>query len=104
MAMLDAGLPVPTLQIEVWADGLLVGRLDMGYEILKVGVEYDGADHHSSPAQRQHDSERRERMTSLGWTIVVVRKEDLSADRRGVWIGEVRERITARERSPYRLS
>jgi hypothetical protein len=103
MAMIDADLPIPELQIDVWADGLLVGRLDLGYEALKVGVEFDGVDHHSSPDQREHDAVRRERMASLGWKIIVVRKEDFSGDRRDMWINEIRGLISPRERAPYRL-
>jgi hypothetical protein len=96
MAIIDADLPVPELQIEVWADGLLVGRLDLGYSMLKVGVEFDGVDHHSSALQRAHDADRRERLESLGWKIVVVRKDDFTAERRSEWIDEVRRLIGAR--------
>jgi hypothetical protein len=103
MALIDAGLPIPELQVEVWSDGVLIGRLDMGYELVKVGVEFDGVDHHSTPGQRQHDADRRDRMAALGWKVVVVRKEDFSGDRRSEWIGEIRRRICATERSPYRL-
>jgi hypothetical protein len=98
MAMIDADLPVPELQIEVWADGILVGRLDLGYSALKVGVEFDGVDHHSSELQRAHDDARRERLASLGWTLIVVRKDDFALDRRREWISEVRALVNARER------
>jgi hypothetical protein len=96
MVMIDADLPVPELQIEVRADGLLVGRLDLGYSMLKVGVEFDGVDHHSSTLQRAHDADRRTRLESLGWKIVVVRKEDFTAERRSEWIDTVRRLIGAR--------
>jgi hypothetical protein len=96
MAVIDAGLPIPELQIEVWADGLLAGRVDLGYSLLKVGIEFDGIDHHSSPSQRAHDAERRARLAALGWTIVVVRKDDFTSERRSTWISEVRSLVEAR--------
>jgi hypothetical protein len=99
-AILDADLPIPELQIEVWADGLLVGRVDMGYSLLKVGIEFDGVEHHSSPSQRAHDEDRRARLAALGWTIVVVRKDDFTPERRGAWISEVRSLVQARAPKP----
>jgi hypothetical protein len=98
LLIIDAGLPTPELQIEVWADGRLIAKLDLGYAMLKVGVEFDGVDHHSSLGQRAHDAARRERLAALGWTIVVVRKEDFGADRRHEWIDEVRRLVEVRER------
>jgi hypothetical protein len=96
-AMIEADLPVPELQIEVWADDLFVARLDLGYSSLKLGVEFDGVDHHSSQAQREHDVARRQQLAALGWTIIVVRKEDLTAERRNAWTDEVRRLLRARE-------
>jgi hypothetical protein len=99
MSVIDAGLPVPELQIEVRADGMLVGRLDMGYAMLQVAAEFDGVAYHSSPWQRAHDARRRADMEALGWRIIVVRKEDFGADRLRAWTSELRGLITARESS-----
>ena len=42
-----------------------------------VAVEYDGADYHSSEEQIADDLRRRNILTSLGITVIVVRKEQL---------------------------
>ena len=52
---IDCGLPTPELQIEVWRDGVLIARLDVGNEDLRFAAEYDGAEWHSSAEQREHD-------------------------------------------------
>lgn len=44
--LIDAGLPKPQTQIRVFDDyGDFVARIDLGYEQLRVGVEYDGPQH-----------------------------------------------------------
>lgn len=52
-------------------------RLDLGNERLKVGVEYDGVEWHSSPEQRRHDRERRADLAADGWLIEVFEKDDV---------------------------
>ena len=54
------GLPQPELQIPVYdALGVLLYRLDLGVEELRLGVEYDGEAWHSTDEQRDHDVHRR---------------------------------------------
>jgi hypothetical protein len=54
------GLPRPALQIPVCDhDGVLLYRIDLGIEELRLGVEYDGEAWHSSEDDRTHDAERR---------------------------------------------
>ncbi|GAA1924629.1 hypothetical protein GCM10009737_27970 [Nocardioides lentus] len=59
MECLDAGLGFLEPQVEVWEHGALVARLDLGCADLRLAVEYDGEDWHSSPAQLAHDRARR---------------------------------------------
>jgi hypothetical protein len=66
---LDTGLPAPELQVEVWRDGVLIARLDLAHEELRFAAEYDGAEWHSSPAQREHDRARREAVSRERWTV-----------------------------------
>ncbi|CAN5117308.1 DUF559 domain-containing protein [soil metagenome] len=69
----DAGLPRPTPQWTVFGhDGELVARLDFAYPDLRIAIEYDGRDFHSSLADRQHDERRRAKLRALGWRIIVV--------------------------------
>lgn len=75
---LEAGLPTPEPQVEVWHDGGFLARLDLGNEELRLGAEYDGEEWHSSPAQLAHDRARRGDVESrTDWVIVVLRKENL---------------------------
>lgn len=75
---LDAGLPTPDLQIRFLdGSGRLRYRGDLGLARIKLLVEYDGSDFHSSPAQRAHDERRRAWLRRQGWVVVVVRKEDV---------------------------
>ncbi len=75
---LDAGLPAPDLQIRFLdSQGRLRYRGDLGLARIRLLVEYDGSDFHSSPAQRAHDDRRRAWLRSQGWVVVVVRREDV---------------------------
>ena len=56
-----------------------MARFDLADPDLKFAVEYDGADWHSTPEQLARDRRRRDRARALGWTIVVIRSEDLFA-------------------------
>jgi very-short-patch-repair endonuclease len=67
--ILAAGLPRPRCQVEVGPY-----RLDLGYEQYRVGVEYDGEEHHTGPANRLHDAQRREWISQRGWKILIVDK------------------------------
>jgi hypothetical protein len=74
----DGDLPRPEPQ---WVIRNRIGvemfRLDFAYVQLKLAVEYDGAAFHSSPEQRERDRVRRQYLSRLGWTFVVLRKEQV---------------------------
>lgn len=72
----DAGFPRPEVQISVYDEqGMLIGRLDMGYRKWRKGIEFDGDEHHSSAPDRSHDEHRRGRFEARGWDILVVTSE-----------------------------
>jgi hypothetical protein len=78
LVLLDAGLPTPRTQIEIYdRSGYLVARIDMGWDNWQVGVEFDGAQHWTDPAQRSRDIDRLAELESLGWRIVRVSAEML---------------------------
>jgi hypothetical protein len=79
LLLINAGLPPPTTQIEV-IDGGWRARLDMGWEDLKVAVEYDGHHHLADRLQYLRDIRRLERLQQLGWIIVRVVAEDRPDD------------------------
>ena len=56
------GLPPLSLQHEVWEAGRFVARVDAAYPELKLAIEVDGFEHHSTPDAFQYD--RRGRTTS----------------------------------------
>ena len=76
--MVLAGLPEPQVDIPIRdADGNIRFRIDLGYEEVKLAIEYDGR-WHDAEDQREHDESRRtELSTTEGWTFVVVRAEEL---------------------------
>jgi hypothetical protein len=71
------GFPTPERQIEVRdAEGRLVGRVDLGWRALKIGLEYDGSEFHG-PRRSEHDARRQRLIEALGWDLERVRKTDV---------------------------
>jgi len=60
----------------------------MGYRDLRVGIEYDGPQHWTDPAQRQRDIDRHWALVALGWVIIRV-SSDLLRYREATIIGRV---------------
>ena len=76
LLLVSSGLPKPQTQIVVLnAWGSVLARIDMGWEQWKVGVEFDGAQHWTDPAQRAWDIDRAAELQARGWTIVRVSSE-----------------------------
>lgn len=95
LTLIDAGLPWPETQIVVRDQyGEFVGRVDMGYRQLKVGIEYDGQQHWTDPAQRQRDIDRHVELAAQGWVIVRTSGE-LLRYREATLIGRVRDAMSA---------
>ncbi|MFY0405392.1 hypothetical protein [Solicola sp. PLA-1-18] len=82
LRLVDAGLPAPTSQIVLRSrSGVVVARLDMGYEEQKIAVEFDGRRDHSSDEDRAHDAARRRAVAEqFGWRVLVVTSEDIWGD------------------------
>ncbi len=89
LVLVDAGLPKPQTQIRLFDDyGDFVARIDMGYEELRVGIEYDGPQHWTNREQRDRDIDRYTALLDLGWTIIRVSSE-LLRFRQGTFVGRV---------------
>ncbi|MEV4012129.1 DUF559 domain-containing protein [Nonomuraea angiospora] len=73
--LVEGGLPRPTTQIRVALDDDRFAYLDLGWEEFKVAVEYDGQEHHTSPADQQRDADRREELRRRGWRVIAVRRD-----------------------------
>jgi REase_MTES_1575 len=89
LALIDAGLPAPRTQFEVFNEyGLFVARVDMVYEDAKVGIEYDGPQHWTDPAVRQRDIDKQVELDGLGWNVIRVSR-DLLRHRRSTYVHRV---------------
>jgi len=95
LAILDHGLPVPEPQHWVGVDGRLVYRLDLAYPHARIAIEYDGAEHHTSSADRRHDEERRAWLRAHGWRVIVLTKDSFTDEATVAWMGELRAMLVA---------
>lgn len=93
----DHGLPAPEPQYWVTVGGVAAYRLDLAYPRLRIGVEYDGEDFHSSEEDRGRDRRRRTWLRDNGWLVIVVRKDDLRGASREAWLHELRTALAARQ-------
>jgi hypothetical protein len=77
LLLIRSGFPPPRTQIPVYDGyGALVAVLDMGWEDLKLAVEYEGDHHRTDRRQFNRDIRRGEAVTELGWVAVRVTAED----------------------------
>jgi hypothetical protein len=77
LLLIRAGFPPPRTQIPVYDGyGALVAVLDMGWEDIKLAVEYEGDHHRTDRRQFNRDIRRAESITELGWVDVRVTAED----------------------------
>jgi hypothetical protein len=81
LVLVQAGLPRPQTQIPVFDEfGSAIAYLDMGWEDVKVAVEYDGDHHRSDRSQYNWDIRRLERLQHRGWILIRVVAGDRPAD------------------------
>ena len=77
LAMADAGLPEPDLQLSLRdADGVSPSA-DLGYRHRRVAIQYDG-EHHLLDAQSLSDRRRNKAFESAGWTVLIFDKDDFA--------------------------
>jgi hypothetical protein len=79
LRVVDAGFPKPRVQIEVVdAAGKVVYRLDLGWDDVRIALEYDGEEYHSTPGQMSRDRRRRDELeTVYGWQVLAVGKGEV---------------------------
>lgn len=79
--LVENGLPRPRTQIPVRNEfGVIAAYLDMGWDELKVAVEYDGDHHRVRRSQYSYDIRRLEMLHGQGWIIVRVTADDKPHD------------------------
>lgn len=77
LLLIRAGFPAPATQIPVYGEyGQLVAVLDMGWEEMKLAVEYEGDHHRTDRRQFNKDITRLETLTDLDWVVIRVTAED----------------------------
>lgn len=73
LLLVRGGLPRPEAQVPIRdSRGKVVRRIDMGWPLYGVGVEYDGEHHWRDPATHAEDIRRLEFLAACGWVIVRV--------------------------------
>lgn len=80
LRLIEAGLPRPEVQVSLRDEhGREVHRLDMGIREGRIGIEYDGVEHHlRTPEQRRHDDARRAGIRErFAWVVVAATKGDV---------------------------
>ncbi len=81
VVLMRAGLPRPQTQIAVEDEcGEVFAYLDMGWDDVKVAVEYDGEQHRTDRWQYTRDVRRLEMVERLGWIVIRVVAGDRPAD------------------------
>jgi hypothetical protein len=77
LILVMGGLPEPSVQCLVRnSAGAVVARLDLAYEELRIGIEYDG-DHHREQDTFRRDAARHNRLRLLGWTVLRFTADDV---------------------------
>jgi very-short-patch-repair endonuclease len=79
LVLIDAGFPKPRTQIRV-TDGTRVAFLDMGWDDVKIAVEYDGEHHRTDRGKYRDDILRAEMISRQGWIVVRVLAGDRPVD------------------------
>ena len=77
LAIADAGLPEPGLQVPLRAGDTRSPSADLGYRHRRLAIQYDGG-HHLGEAQILSDRRRDKAFESAGWTVLVFDKDDLA--------------------------
>lgn len=78
LVLVRAGFPPPQTQIVVRNEyGVLIAHIDMGWEHLKLGLEYEGDHHRTSRRQFNRDIHRYEELRDMGWVIIRITAEDV---------------------------
>jgi hypothetical protein len=77
LLLIHAGLPRPQTQIAVLDEwGYVEAYLDMGWEDMKIAIEYDGDQHRTDRVQYVKDIRRLEMLERKGWIVIRVIAED----------------------------
>jgi hypothetical protein len=88
LALTEAGLPEPELQMRIVQDDPYSPAADMGYRRQRVAIQYDGG-HHLTREQQSRDNRRDACFHSAGWKYFKFNADDLAQNFRRA-VGQVR--------------
>lgn len=94
LALLDARLPEPELQLRLDPHDARSPAADLGYRRFRVAVQYDGS-HHLTREQQSRDNRRDEAFLNAGWAYFKVNADDLADEFEGVVARIKRARLRA---------
>lgn len=103
LAMLDAGLPEPELQLRLDPDDPWSPSADLGYRRFRIAVQYDGAPH-LTREQQTRDNRRDEAFTNAGWSYFKANADDLAEGFRGLMVRVKRSKPTRGHLRPMSAS
>lgn len=75
LAMVDAGLPEPELQVVLDASDKHSPVSDLGYRDGRLAIDYDGNEH-LTPEQQARDIQRHRRFVTAGWRHITANRHD----------------------------
>ena len=91
LAIADAGLPEPELQVPLRTGDARSPSADLGYRHRRLAIQYDGG-HHLDEAQMFSDRRRNKAFESAGWTVLVFDKDDHADDFRRA-VGQIKKAL-----------
>ncbi|WP_125981429.1 endonuclease domain-containing protein [Bifidobacterium goeldii] len=80
LAVTQHGIPNPEINYIVRGEKFASGAnmtLDLAWPHCRVAVEYDGDHHRTDKTQWRRDQEKRERLRSHGWIVIIITADDL---------------------------
>lgn len=81
LALTDAGMRPTGTQIVVRdTRGRIIAKVDMGWEDLKIAVQYDGGHHQTDRVTYVRDQKVNRDLAATGWIVIRVIAEDSDAD------------------------
>lgn len=99
LALMEAGLPEPQLQVPLEAADPYSPVGDAGYRDQRLVIQYDG-EHHFTPEQQARDQRRNAQFEAAGWTVMLANRVDLRENFRGL-VSRVKRHLAApRSSSP----
>lgn len=96
------GLVEPTAQVEIFDDRGFIARVDFAHIDEMVAMELDGRRHHGTDEAFELDPEKRNRLTSAGWQVLVYTWRRLIDRPNGVYAEVERTRTAAAARGSDR--